>query len=49
MKKSGTKIVLVGIVTLCSILLITGPALARTEFLTGLNRDCHIFSGRDSR
>ena len=34
MKKSGTKIVLVGIVTLCSILLITGPALARTEFIS---------------
>ncbi len=34
MKKSGTKFVLVGIVTLCSILLITGPALARTEFIS---------------
>ena len=34
MKKSGTKIVLVGIITLCSILLITGPALARTEFIS---------------
>jgi len=34
MKKSGTKIVLVGIVTLCSILLITGPAPAKTEFIS---------------
>ena len=34
MKKSGTKIVLVGIFTLCSILLITGPAFARTEFIS---------------
>ncbi|MBW2707543.1 MAG: TAXI family TRAP transporter solute-binding subunit [Deltaproteobacteria bacterium] len=34
MKKSGAKIVLVGIVTLCSILLITGPALAKTEFIS---------------
>ena len=34
MKKSGTKIVLLGIVALCSILLITGPALARTEFVS---------------
>ena len=34
MKKSGTKMVLLGIVALCSILLITGPALARTEFVS---------------
>ncbi len=34
MKKSGTKIVLLGIVALCSILLITGPALAKTEFIS---------------
>ena len=34
MKKTGAKIVLVGIVTLCSILLITGPALAKTEFIS---------------
>jgi len=34
MKKSGAKIVLVGIVTLCSIFLITGPALAKTEFIS---------------
>ena len=34
MKKSGAKFVLVGIVTLCSILLITGPALAKTEFIS---------------
>lgn len=34
MKKSGVKVVLVGIVALCSILLITGPALAKTEFIS---------------
>ncbi|MEJ2285959.1 MAG: TAXI family TRAP transporter solute-binding subunit, partial [Desulfobacterales bacterium] len=34
MKKSGAKFVLVGIVTFCSILLITGPALAKTEFIS---------------
>ena len=34
MKKSGAKIVLAGIVALCSILLITGPALAKTEFIS---------------
>jgi uncharacterized protein len=34
MKKSGAKVVLVGIVTLCSILLITGPAVAKTEFIS---------------
>jgi len=34
MKKSGAKVVLVGIVTLCSILLISGPALAKTEFIS---------------
>ena len=34
MKKSGAKVVLAGIVTLCSILLITGPALAKTEFIS---------------
>ena len=34
MKKSGAKFVLASIVTLCSILLITGPALAKTEFIS---------------
>ena len=34
MKKLGTKIVLLGIVALCSILLVSGPALARTEFIS---------------
>ena len=34
MEKLGTKIFLLGIVTLCSILLITGPAMARTQFVS---------------
>jgi len=34
MKKSGTIFVLLGIVALCSILLIPGPALAKTEFIS---------------
>jgi hypothetical protein len=34
MEKWGTKIFLLGIVTLCSILLITGPAMARTQFVS---------------
>ena len=34
MQKWGTKLILLGIVTLCSILLITGPAMARTQFVS---------------
>ncbi|MGD8291312.1 MAG: TAXI family TRAP transporter solute-binding subunit [Desulfobacterales bacterium] len=34
MQKWGTKIILIGIVTLCSILMITGPAMARTQFIS---------------
>jgi hypothetical protein len=34
MKKSGMTIILLGILALCSILIITGPALARTEFIS---------------
>ena len=34
MEKLGTKIFLLGIVTLCSILLISGPATARTQFVS---------------
>ena len=34
MKKLGTKIILVGIFALCSILIVSGPALARTEFIS---------------
>ncbi|MGD9288273.1 MAG: TAXI family TRAP transporter solute-binding subunit [Desulfobacterales bacterium] len=34
MQKWGTKIILIGIVTMCSILLTTGPAMARTQFVS---------------
>ena len=34
MQKWGTKLILLAIVTLCSILLITGPAMARTQFVS---------------
>jgi len=34
MQKWGTKLILLGIVTLCSILLITGPAMAQTQFVS---------------
>ncbi len=34
MQKWGAKIILIGIVTLCSILMITGPAMARTQFIS---------------
>jgi len=34
MEKLGTKIFLLGIVTLCSVLLISGPAMARTQFVS---------------
>ena len=34
MQKWGAKIILIGIVALCSILMITGPAMARTQFIS---------------
>jgi TRAP transporter TAXI family solute receptor len=34
MQKWGMKLILIGIVTLCSILMITGPAMARTQFIS---------------
>ena len=34
MKKSGATVVLLGIVALCSVLLVSGPVLARTEFVS---------------